>query len=234
MSIPKAGLYKLILRQIFRTMTAIHPDESQRRGERVSEQSDKQDNGTPITRTWRLGGPMKAAERKEAKALFLEALKRVHTVSLACDYAVVGRNTVYQWREHDSTFADAWEDAVERSKDIARMSMYQRGILGWDEPQVSQGQLVYEYEPVLDANGEPKLDGKFKPILRRVGQAMIHKWSDTLAMGYARANLPEYKDKQHIDLTAQITTIAENAKDELLADLAGAIANEDKEQTPQE
>ncbi len=29
MSIPKAGLYKLILRQIFRTMAAIHPDESQ-------------------------------------------------------------------------------------------------------------------------------------------------------------------------------------------------------------
>ncbi len=28
MSIPKAGLYKLILRQIFRTMAAIHPDES--------------------------------------------------------------------------------------------------------------------------------------------------------------------------------------------------------------
>ena len=60
---------------------------------------------------------------------------------------------------------------------------------------------------------------------------LIHKWSDRLASLYAKSNLPEYKEKQQIDLNAQITTMADNAKDELLAGLAAAIANEDQEQT---
>ncbi len=187
-----------------------------------------------IERSWRLGGPMSVVQRKEAKDLFLDELKRVHSVSLACEYAQISRTTAYDWRGKDEVFATSWKDAVERSRDIARSSIYQRGILGWDEPIISMGQVVYSYKSVIDDDGRPMFDKKGKPITQRDEVVTIHKWSDSLALGYAKANLPEYKEKQQIDLTAQITTMAETAKDELLADLAVAIANEDKKQPSQE
>lgn len=176
------------------------------------EQRRQSDNVTSIARSWRLGGPMSAVQRKEAMSLFIEELKRTHNVTLACDQAGIARKTVYGWREKDAIFADQWEDAVERTKDNARMSIYQRGVTGWDEPIVAQGKVA------VDEFGN---------------RLLIHKWSDSLAALYAKANLPEYKDKQQIDLNAQITTMAETAKDELLADLAATIANEDKKQSSQ-
>jgi hypothetical protein len=182
---------------------------------------------------WGVGGPKTADHRVLAKSWFLEELQRIHVVTLACEFAGIDRVTAYRWKESDKQFSEAWDRAVERTRDIARMSIFQRGILGWDEPMVSQGQVVYEYEAVLDDQGEQKKDEKGKPAYRRIGPLTIHKWSDSLASLYARANLPEYKEKQQIDLTAQITTLAETAKDELLAGLASAIANEDKEQTHQ-
>jgi hypothetical protein len=170
----------------------------------------KSDKVTPISRSWRLGGPMTPAQRKEAKALFLESLKQDPNVSLACDQANIARKTAYQWRELDETFADNWESAIERTKDVARSSIYQRGVLGWDEPVVAQGRVAMDEHD---------------------NRLLIHKWSDSLAALYAKANLPEYKEKQTIDLNAQITTMADNAKDELLADLAAAVASENKEPT---
>jgi hypothetical protein len=162
-------------------------------------------NGTTITRTWRLGGPMTAAQRRDAKRLFLDYLQNDPNVSAACDVAGIGRTTAYEWREKDEAFATGWENAIDRTKDVARSSIYKRGILGWDEPVVAQGRVA------VDEDGN---------------RLLVHKWSDSLAALYAKANLPEYKEKQTIDLNAQVTTMADQAKDELLADLAAMIANE--------
>lgn len=196
--------------------------------EEQQELSTNENNGTPIMRAWRLGGPMTAAQRKEAKTLFLDALSQDPNISAACDHACIGRTTAYMWREKDTVFADNWETALERTKDVARSSIYKRGVLGWDEAVVSQGQAVYEMEPVEDEDGNQVYEkGRLK--MKRGDLMTVHKWSDSLASLYAKANLPEYKDKQTIDLTAQITTMADSAKDELLADLSAAIANENKE-----
>lgn len=181
--------------------------------EKQQKSNTKLNNLTPITRTWRLGGPMTAVQRKDAKTLFIESLKVDPNVSAACDTALISRVTAYQWREKDISFADAWEEAIDRSKDVARSSIYQRGILGWDEPVVAQGRVA------LDENDN---------------RLLVHKWSDSLAALYAKANLPEYKEKQTIDLNAQITTMADQAKDELLTDLAAAIANENKKSPDKE
>lgn len=191
------------------------------------QQSSPQSNKvTPITREWRLGGPMTAAQRKEAKELFLEHLKTDPNISAACDDAHIARKTAYQWRERDQKFADGWEDAIERLNNVARSSIYRRGILGWDEPVVSNGQVVYEMEPVLDEDDKQVYE-KGKPKMKRGNLIQLHKWSDQLAIAYAKANLPEYKERQTIDLNAQITDMAESAKDELLADLAAMIANDE-------
>jgi hypothetical protein len=176
---------------------------------------------------------MKPKERKEAKERFLESLRVDPNVSLACDKAEISRETAYRWRDGDETFKTAWEKAIERTRDVARSSIYQRGILGWLEPAISNGQLVYEMEPVLDEGGHQVFD-KGKPLMKKTKPVMIPKWSDTLAVAYAKANLPEYKEKQQIDLNAQITTLAETAKAELLANLASTIADENKEQAQQQ
>lgn len=200
-------------------------------GER-QELSTGLDNLTTITRTWRLGGPMTAAQRGESKQIFLNYLNSDPNVSAACDLAQISRETAYNWREKDQKFATGWNDAIENLKNIARSSIYKRGIIGWDEVVVSQGQAVYEMEPFEDKDGNQVWEkGKLK--MKRGDLMTVHKWSDSLASLYARANLPEYKDKQQIDLTAQITTMADSAKDELLADLSVAIANENKEPSDQ-
>lgn len=176
---------------------------------------------------------MAKLQRKQAQEAFIESLKADPNVSLACDVAEMSRDTAYRWRDEDENFAKQWDNAIERTKDVARSSIYRRGILGWDEPVVSMGQAVYEYEPVLDENGEQIYDKKGKPVTLR-SKMMVHKWSDSLASLYARSNLPEYKEKQQIDLNAQITTIAETAKAELLADLATNMTDEDKDSTHQQ
>lgn len=174
---------------------------------------------------------MTSDQRKLAKSLFLDTLKRDPNVSLACDRAHISRQTAYQWKEKDEKFAEGWKDAVERTKDVARSALYQRGILGWDETVVSMGQVVYEMEPVLDDKGNQVYE-KGKPKMRRGSPMLQHKWSDSLAALYAKANLPEYKEKQpEIDLNVQINMMAEQAKNELLADLAAAMTDEDQATT---
>lgn len=162
------------------------------------------------------------------KETFLEALRQDPTVSLACEVAGVGRATVYRWREQSKTFAQAWDDAVERCRDVARRSIYQRGILGWDEKVASQGQVVMEYEPVVDGEGNQRFDEKGRPLFKGGKPLLIHKYSDSLAALYAKANLPEYKDKPQVNINAQLEDLAEQDKQALLADLDAAIANEHK------
>jgi hypothetical protein len=176
---------------------------------------------------------MNMKQRKQVQKVFIESLLRDSNVSLACEVAGINRTTAYQWRKDDEDFCEQWDNVIERTRDVARQSIYARGIVGWDEPVISMGQAVYEYEPVLDENGEQTFDKKGKPVTLR-SKMMVHKWSDSLAALYAKANLPEYKEKQQIDLNAQIITIAETAKAELLADLAATMTDEDKDPVNQQ
>jgi hypothetical protein len=167
-------------------------------------------------------------ERRQTKVAFLLSLQRDPNVSLACDEAKISRETAYQWRESDKAFRVAWDNAVERCRDVARSSIYKRGILGWDEVVTSMGEIVYESEPVLDAQGEQTFDGRGRPLMRRVKPLTIHKWSDSLATAYAKANLPEYKDKAQVNVQAQLSDLAEQAKQALLADLEASLTDDDK------
>jgi hypothetical protein len=194
----------------------------------MSESERQVDKLTANTPPWRINGPMNAAQRKEAKALFIDSLKKDPTVSLACEAAHISRQAAYKWKDSDPTFAQEWADAVERTKDVARSSIYRRGILGWFEPALSMGQVVCELEPLLDSAGKPVID-KGKPVMMKGKPVMIHKWSDSLASLYAKANLPEYKDKPQVDLQVQLSDLADQAKEDLLADLSAALANEDKD-----
>lgn len=165
-----------------------------------------------ITRGWRQGGPFTPEQRKEAMELFIEFLKVDSTVILASEYAGINPRTAYRWKDKYSTFAEEWGNAVERTKDVARSSIYTRGILGWDEKAHSNGQVVMEYEAVVDEEGNQRFDEKHRPLFKGGKPLLIRKYSDTLAMGYARANLPEYKEKQQIDLYQHEAEQAEKDK----------------------
>jgi len=149
----------------------------------LNEDNARNDNLTSNTHAMRRGGPMTTEQRNETMALFLASLRENPNISLACDRAGISREGAYNWREKYKEFSKGWEEAIERTRDTARSSFYQRAVHGWDEPVTSMGKVVY------DQNGNP---------------LMLHKWSDTLANTYAKANLPEYKEKQQIDINADI------------------------------
>jgi len=199
------------------------------------QQSDaKSHNVTAITRAWRQGGPFTPDERKESMALFIDRLKKDPTVILASEYAGITARTAYRWREKYKSFADDWENAVARTQDVARSSIYTRGILGYEEKAHSGGQVVMEYEPVVSPEGYQRYDDHGRPLMHGGKPLLVRKYSDTLAMGYAKANLPEYKDKPQLNVHAQLDDLAEKAKQELLADLLVAATDEDKKQASAE
>jgi hypothetical protein len=166
------------------------------------DQEHKVDNLTNIRLTPR---QRKNEERKRLKALFLESLRSDPSISRAVDHANISRGIVYKWREEDSQFAKDWDEALERTKDVARSSIYQRGIIGWLEPLVSNGQLVCEEKPLFGQDGNPVFDKRGKVVMIKGDPKMVRKYSDSLASLYAKANLPEYKDKQQIEHSGSIS-----------------------------
>lgn len=51
------------------------------------------------------------------KELFISVLKKVYTVSIACELASVSRSQAYKWKNEDPAFAEQWEDAQLYSED---------------------------------------------------------------------------------------------------------------------
>lgn len=166
----------------------------------------------------RKSGPMDPEMREDARETFLAELKKSDNVTQACAKAGINRDTAYYWREQDTDFAQAWQQAKEEFNDTVRSAIFQRGVEGWEEPVVSMGKPVFIGE---DEQGKPKL-------------LTVRKYSDSLLLALAKSRMPEFREKQTIDLKAQFSQMAEQAKEGLLADLASAIANEDQESSDQQ
>ncbi len=66
----------------------------------------------------------------EKKAAFLEALGNKYTVRHAARAAGVGRRTVYDWREQDADFAQAWADVREDCIERLEETMYEKALSG--------------------------------------------------------------------------------------------------------
>lgn len=190
--------------------------------------SDNQqhDNMTPITRKGK--GPMSAQQRKEAKAVFVASLCKDPNVSLACDNAGMSRNVAYEWREKDEQFAKDWDASIERAKDIVRSAIFQRAAYGWKEIALSMNRVVYDYRPVHDEDGNPRFDDQGRQIMQRGDVVYIHKWDTALQLGWARANLPEFKEeKTEINIFNELNAMAINAKNDLLNSLASDVEEDE-------
>lgn len=114
---------------------------------------------------------------RNKKALFLESFALNANVMLSARAAGVSRQAVYQWLEHDQDFAFAFNQAKEEAKDVIRAEIYRRAVEGWDED-------VYQL-------------AKFAGTVR--------KYDTTLLIFHAKMMMSEYRDKQTVDVNANVT-----------------------------
>lgn len=170
-------------------------------------------------------------QRARKQARLLKAYRECGNVKASCKAAGIHRSTFYDWRANDEAFAATLAEAEKDACDTLEMAAYERAVKGVESIVVSMGRVVYEEIPLLDDEGKPKLDKRGEPMYQHGKAIKERKYSDTLLITLLKARLPEkYRERQHIDLTAHITQLAEQAKDELLNDLAAALADEDAEQ----
>ena len=57
-------------------------------------------------------------KKNKKKGEFLEQLKKIPIVQVACEKAGLSRNTVYRWRKEDSIFSTAMDEALKEGEDL--------------------------------------------------------------------------------------------------------------------
>ena len=119
----------------------------------------------------------KKLSTKARQKLFLEAFAEHANVLLAARPAGINRTTAYTWLEHDEDFSFAFNQAKEDARDTLRAEIYRRALEGWDED-------VYQL-------------GKYA--------GTVHKYDTTLLIFHTKMMIPEYRDKQSVDLTTTNT-----------------------------
>ena len=118
-------------------------------------------------------GRMPAIRRKAAQAAFLAAFEKSANVTQACRAADIDRSTFYDWMEKYETFSLLYHQAEQTANDNIRAEIFRRGHDGWDE-------AVYQL-------------GKYRGTVR--------KYSDTLLIFLAKARMPEFREKQSLEVT---------------------------------
>jgi len=116
--------------------------------------------------------PQKKLTKRDKQALFLASFARNANVLLSAHLAGVSRQMVYKWLEHDEDFSFAYNQAKEDANDVLRAEIYRRGHDGFDEQVLVNGKLH-----------------------------TVHKYSDTLLIFLAKARMPEFREKQSLEVT---------------------------------
>lgn len=114
------------------------------------------------------------------KPVYLEALRNVPVIKHACEAAGVDRVTAWRARQDDEEFAKAEQEAMEEGIDRAEHEAFRRAVVGFEEPVIDKGRLVYRYERYEDEEGAEHwrmlLDGNGQPIpltVRKHSDAML-------------------------------------------------------------
>ena len=89
---------------------------------------------------------------KSLKENFLRELSQTCNVTLACRAVGIARKTIYDYRNHDEEFAEAWDSAVEEAIDLLEGEARRRAYEGTVRDVFYQGErcgLVREYSDGL-------------------------------------------------------------------------------------
>jgi hypothetical protein len=116
----------------------------------------------------------------QSMQVFLETLAEGWSPTRAAETAKVPRRNFVRLRESNEVFAAAWDAAVEAGTDQLEDEAKRRGLTGWDEPLVYQGE--------------------------RTGQT-VRKHSDMLLMFMLNGRRPE-KFRQNVKIDANVDVAA--------------------------
>lgn len=83
---------------------------------------------------------MKFTETRKRK--FIEKLIETGNISLSARLIGVGRRTLYDARERDPEFREAWDTALEEAADLLEAEARRRAVEGVDRPIYQRGELV--------------------------------------------------------------------------------------------
>ena len=114
----------------------------------------------------------------KTRARFLSALRETCNVTEACRLSAVPRQSIYDWRHEDESFAADWKQTLEEASDLL------------------------EDEAIRRAK-----DGVRKPVFqggKRVGY--VQEYSDTLLIFLLKGTKPaKYGDRQQIEHSGRLT-----------------------------
>ena len=117
-------------------------------------------------------GRTKKTPEKEAE--FLARLRDTANVTRSCEECGLTRSSVYEWREDDKDFADAWDKAVDIGSDALEDEAIRRAHQGTLKPVFHQGQEC----------------------------GAIREYSDTLMIFMLKARRPErFRERSSVDLS---------------------------------
>lgn len=139
--------------------------------------------------------PLTPKQRIAKQKKFLKAYGHIGVIKYACGVAGISRQTFYNWRDNDLEFQKLLPEVKDDATDTLETEAHLQAF-GIEEPLVSMGQLVYEYEPDLDEKGKQRYDDKGKPLMKRGKMVTVRKFSPALLQTLLKANLPhKYKEK---------------------------------------
>ena len=102
---------------------------------------------------------------------FIKQLALVGRVDIACKKAMAGRGWVYEWRQKDHDFRDAFEEARSCGLESLKDEAFRRAYEGVDEPKFHQGEIC----------------------------GTVRKYSDSLLMFLIKQADPSYREHFQID-----------------------------------
>jgi hypothetical protein len=85
------------------------------------------------------------------RARVLAVLRRTGNVTLAARAVKAGRKTLYDWREADAAFAQAWDEAQAEYDDLLEFEADRRATKGVKKPLLYKGSVVAHVREYSDA-----------------------------------------------------------------------------------
>lgn len=106
------------------------------------------------------------------KEKLLETFAKIGNIARSAQAAGVTRTMHYHWISADEKYAEGYKESLATFKDYLDFECSRRGVFGYDEPVVYQGQISVH----RDDKGEPIID----PQTNRPTPVTVRKFSDTL------------------------------------------------------
>jgi hypothetical protein len=119
---------------------------------------------------------------------FLAAIRVCPSITRAAEAADIRRELHYRRYKADPVYKQAFDEAWQIGLGAVEDKAIERAQLGWEEPVIYQGNLVYPegFEQLPDGSCKPK----GKPLT-------IRKFSDGMHQFVLRANNPKYNTERH-------------------------------------